>query len=111
MNVMNEKRKAIVDKEEKEMNKMKDITFESPFDPKWEIELEQIAEIFKNNKEKREYLDLLVMYNKKYFTIHDMHHLVRYHMCPDLHNMVDLYFHLINYLIILILLICMIFIK
>lgn len=51
---MNEKRKAIVDKEEKEMNKMKDITFESPFDPKWEIELEQIAEIFKNNKEKRE---------------------------------------------------------
>ena len=33
---------------------MKDITFESPFDPKWEIELEQIAEIFKNNKEKRE---------------------------------------------------------
>jgi len=54
VNVMNEKRKAIVDKEEKEMNKMKDITFESPFDPKWEIELEQIAEIFKNNKEKRE---------------------------------------------------------
>ena len=52
---------------EKEMNKMKDITFESPFDPKWEIELEQIAEIFKIIKRKenlkRKVSDAIILQN------------------------------------------------
>lgn len=36
------------------MIKMKEYTLESPFDPKWEMSPEQIAEVFARNKENKE---------------------------------------------------------
>ena len=40
---------------------MKDYTNESPFDPKWEMTLEQIAEVFSLDKTKK--YKIIIKYN------------------------------------------------